>query len=1135
MRLSRRRWAVLCAFLSSPLFDRCSHPRRVHSPETISNVHHYSTIGQNPGPKEELWGEVRTPLAGTEAGDEGFLVRNGSLNGEDARMPGITGPKEVRESFSNSEKATIGKGLEDTAKPGLLDQPSKMNGTHSPTKPQLMNGVVDDQPMSNNNGVKIEDASQPSGRLPPEIEHITFGYRPMSQLVARLVQETFNGLGEVINEMADVPFPPTPPQLNGVVNHNNTRPSLTVSNDNSQANITKKTMMFDFANSRRAQFIKLLVLSKWARQAESISRVIDLRIWLAQKQQDYSDAIHWVGMLKRNLVNLKEPGPDIKTALEILSLGKASWISHLGYLAPEKLTAHEMLAGLRRINTLLSIRLKLHEDIPHVFRSFSVRSGRATFKIVDECEIDLSIADEDLTKQLYFVDLRLLFSPASSDLPAGRLRMEFETRANEVLAHDGLRGLFDFAHNMILTHKITILRNQAYDLAKTHGVDHFRVERLRRNFVLQYWRDRPGPKSWVEFGVRRGRSRVVASTGEEERISEIALRWFRDGKEVSNPNIDLRLSDLSITHVMDQVLAIHTTVVFSEILTKLYHDTIFASDSLKMKLNQSSTNPSHSSLLVQLTASKAIKICRDSISGRFAVLPPSNLNSRVESDLNNTGQPAVDGANEIARLRSGAAHEEVDWLAIRAGWVQVRTLRPTQEVFQRMFHKGTQRARYYRKASWLSHWLLAFTTSHDGDSFWVLDMGSAAYQRNDTLSSVASATDGESWTAYNLSVRDSATTSLELSPSLLTRIERAAAGVISHSQNLRHLSLSRIPFKTQAVPAAGSQDQTSSIFLKLPQKPAPNLLPSTNYLRLPWAHEVVRLDYQGLDRLHSCAVHTASARVSQLSKEMRDLAASIDSTTYHPNSGAFSVSLRSKVGKTVIPQLLYRLSAIGRLHEYISIIKAQKMTVNKISLHVLEFTYQSAPDRLRASIHFHTGESSRISLPPTNPHIRILDHLNVSLRVHGLTGVLSLLATTLPLLTVLAQLEESHESSDFKIVSHSEQWYEVRYSATVPSIGFDIQLRQRRDTPHWLISERIPQSKDLGSEEAQWRSDLRAVTRGRGEGWRGMNGGIVASTSAVQEAVKKLDGILSSANRGRTPEASRSRKRKAEGELVEID
>ena len=1078
---------------------------------------------------------MQAPLVGIKASDEGFLVGNRSLNGEDARMPGITGPKEVRETFANSEKATGGKSLEATTKPSLLDQASKMNGTHSPTKSQLINGVVNDHPMSDNNGVKSGDVSETLGRLPPEIEHITFGYRPMSQLVARLVQETFNGLNEVVNEMADVPFPPTPPQMNGAVNHNNTRPSLAVSNDNSQANITKKTMMFDFANGRRAQFIKLLVLSKWARQAESIGRVIDLRIWLAQKQQDYSDAIHWVGMLKRNLVNLKEPGPDMKTALEILSLGKASWISDLGYLAPERLTAHEILAGLRRINTLLSIRLKLHEDIPHVFRSFSVRSGRATFKIVDECEIDLSIADEDLSKQLYFIDLRLLFSPASSDLPPGRLRMEFETRANEVLAHDGLRGLFDYAHNMILTHKITILRNQAHDLAKTHGVDHFRVERLRRNFVLQYWRDRPGPKSWVEFGVRRGRSRLVASTGEEERISEIALRWFRDGKEVSNPDIDLRLSDLSITHIMDQVLAIHTTTVFSEIVTKLRHHMIFASDSLRTKLNRSSTNPSHSSLLIQITASKAIKICRDSISGRFAVLPPSNLNSRVESELNNTGQPAVDGAHQIARLRSAAAHEEVDWLANRAGWVQVRTLRPSQDVFQRIFPKGTQRARYYSKASWLSSWLLAFTTSHDGDSFWVLDTGSTASQREETVSSVANATDGEIWIAYKLSIRDSATILLELSPSLLTQIERAAAGVISHSQNLRHLSLCRIPFKSQVAPATGSQDQISSIFLKLPQKRAPTLLPSTNYLQLPWAHEVVRLDYQGLDRLHSCAVHTASARVSQLSKEMRDLAANIDSTTYHPNSGAFSVSLRSKVGKTVIPQLLYRISAIGRLHEYITIIKAQKMTVNRISLHVLEFTYQSAPDRLRASIHFHTGESSRISLPPTNPHIRILDHLNVSLRVHGLTGVLSLLATTLPLLTVLAQLEESHESSDFKIVSHSEQWYEVRYSAAVPSLGFDIQLRQRRDSPHWLINERVPQSKDPGNEEAQWRSDLRAVTRGRGGDWRGMNGGIVASTRAVQEVVKRLDAILSSANRGRTPEVSRSRKRKAEGELVEID
>ena len=1073
--------------------------------------------------------ELRTPVEGAKAGDEGFPVQKGLVNGEELRMPGLTGQKEIRASFSGHEKVAIDNSAQGQAAPNPLEEP-KMNGIHPPADTLMPNGVANDEPSTSQHDAH-QASPEPLGRLPPEIEHITFGFRPMSTLIARLVQETFNDLGEVINEMADVPFPPVPPQLNGMVNHNINRPSAIPANDTSQANVRKKTMMFDFANSRRAQFIKVLVLSKWARQATSISRVIDLRQWLARKQQEYNDAIHWVGMLKRNLANVKEHGPDIKTALEILSLGKASWISNLNYLPPKKITADAMLDGLRRINVLLSIRLKLYENIPLPFRDYTIKSGRVTFKIENECAIDLSIADEDVTKQFYFIDLRLSFSPASSELPTGRLRLEFEARANDVLAQDGLKGLYDYAHNLILTHKLTILRNQAYDLAKAHGSDHVRIERLRRNVVVQYWRERPVPKSWIELGVRRGKSKGIAHSGEETRTSEIALRWFRDAKEIPDPDIKLRLNDLSMTYIMDQVLASHTTFIFSEILSRLRRGKVFANGTLRVKLNHNSADPTLSSLLVQLTASKAIKVSREPISGRLAVLPASSLNSRAETELNRSGTPAVDGAHQISLLRSAAAHEEVESVAQRAGWEHIRSFKPGQEAFQRMFPKGTQRARFFAQKDWDSNWVLAFTTSPDGDDFWVLDTMKIESPGKNPLLTFASTSDSGSGAAYKLSTQDHVTTTSKISLASLAQIERAAAGMISYCRNLRHLALSRIPFRTQPT-TNNSQNKLPSIFLKLSQKRAPSLLRSPNLLQFPWAHEVVKLDYQGLDRLHSCAIHTASARVNQLSKEMRDLAANIDCTSYHPESGAFSVSLRSKVGKTAIPQLLHRISGIGRLHEYISIIKAQKMAINRISLHILEFTYQKTPELLKASIHFYSEDSSRLFLSPGNPHLRILDHLNTSLQVHGLPGVLSLLSITLPLLNVLKKLEENHQSPNFRIVSHSEQRYEIRYSMNV---GFDIRLRQRRDVPHWKINERVPQNNDPVDDQSGWRSELKTITKSKGEGWRGMNGGIVASISSVQEVVKKLDGVLCMIEIKHTPEASRPNKRKAEGEVVEID
>ena len=155
-------------------------------------------------------------------------------------------------------------------------------------------------------------------QMPPEIEHITQGYQPLSRLMIRLAQDTFSGLGEVINEMADTQVlqsdRPTS-YLNGAT-----------ANYTSQANIQKKERLWNFCQDRRAKFIKLLVLSQWSRQAEAVGKVIDVNSWQNGQKHLYDEATAWMGELKRLLCTAKTPSPDLKVAVEALSTGKASWL-----------------------------------------------------------------------------------------------------------------------------------------------------------------------------------------------------------------------------------------------------------------------------------------------------------------------------------------------------------------------------------------------------------------------------------------------------------------------------------------------------------------------------------------------------------------------------------------------------------------------------------------------------------------------------------------------------------------------------------------------------------------------------------------------------------------------------------------
>jgi mediator of RNA polymerase II transcription subunit 14 len=98
-------------------------------------------------------------------------------------------------------------------------------------------------------------------RAPP-IPKITQGFVPLSQLVHRLVQDSFNELQQMVDTISS--------------------PGMS-SED-------KKARIINFASNTRKQFIKLLVLTMWANDAAAVSDVIDLKVWLDEQYRTF-DAV----------------------------------------------------------------------------------------------------------------------------------------------------------------------------------------------------------------------------------------------------------------------------------------------------------------------------------------------------------------------------------------------------------------------------------------------------------------------------------------------------------------------------------------------------------------------------------------------------------------------------------------------------------------------------------------------------------------------------------------------------------------------------------------------------------------------------------------------------------------------------
>ncbi|KAI9846867.1 MAG: mediator complex subunit [Sclerophora amabilis] len=956
--------------------------------------------------------------------------------------------------------------------------------------------------------------------LPPEIEHITFGYEPLHKLVKRLVQESFNDLTQVIDDMAIMPAQQASSKSSTYGNHN----SMTNGDRGAPANTQKKMRLMNFVQSRRAQFIKVLVLAQWSREATNVGKVIDLKVWLDGQRQLYEEAGWWLGDLKRTLEPAKVPNPDIKTALEVLSTGKASWIPELGYITPQPLTSKEILKTLRSINTLLAIRLNLHETLPHHFSRFTIADGRATFRVPEEFEVDISIGDEDPSSQLYFIDFRFLFLPIRPEIPTDRLKTDLERETNKILEKDGLQGCYDFLHEFVLTHKISILRRQAGELSRGRWTESIKLETVRRTLVVQYWLNRAGGKSWIEIGIKSGRNDPKLSM-KERATSKIGVKWVRDGKEVRDASINLSLEDLSMEAILKKVIALHTNHILFSIRTGLGGIPLYARRTLSLSASTSATEPANSLLRVQLTSSRTATLSIEPITGRFCLQPASLLFTRVENDINYLKDPTSDAHYRIASLRCHAAAEEIESRARCVGWELSKSISPKQEDAKRVFPPDTLRTLYLRRKGWSREWIVGVGIGSNGESWWIIE----------TMPTATGFSFGD---FQRLPIATTATKPIDPTYDFLSRLERTAAAMVCHFVNVRSLN------KLHVHHALRSASTTFENAVRIPIL----LIRFSSLLSFQgrdrgskfWAKDLLKVTYKGITSESGQATMITEARLVLpmppvvMVKDRID-----DDVAFSPATGAFAFLLHTPVGEPIIETLKERLRRIERLVRFLDVVRRFKLKCETVSLGRIVFLY-SAEHNLKADISFVGDAPVTFSLSKNNPHLRIQDFLARLLNTdtNGLESVTLLLGITLPLLLSLTIIERrTSETSPATavVLPRTADWYQLRYDS--PPCIFDIRLRRRRDEVKWHVCEDgiIPPDRDPRLVEG-----LARLMNSSGEGWLGLRTGIAAGVDGVRDVLEKMDDVVrntgvASKPGDNTKGSGQEVKAKGIGDVVEID
>ncbi|KAI1993361.1 mediator complex subunit [Ophidiomyces ophidiicola] len=941
--------------------------------------------------------------------------------------------------------------------------------------------------------------------LPPELAHITIGFFPFSQLISRVTQQTWNTLNELLVDLgsAHATQDNAPAQLALAKNTMGGRGRA----DQAAEDTLKKIRILDFAQSRRAEFIKLLVLSQWGRQASEVSRLIDIHAFVRHRYTSYAIALQRIGDMKHDLVGAQFANPDLEIALDVLSGEENGTSSTLKFFSPDVLTPNAMLATLRRINKLINMRLTLFEHVPNIFSNYLVHDGRVTFTVPTEFEIDLSVAFEAHTAQFFLVDIRFLFSPSSN--PKKRLRTLLDQKVNTTLMNSGLIGCFNLLHNIVLTHKITILFRQAVELARNSWAENLRVELLRRTLVVQYWTKQAGKKSWIEIGVRKGSSYDTPGNTSD---SSLHVRWMRDNQEVDGSKIQFNLESLNMESILLSVISLHITHILRLAFDSVRESRLYRLGELYIGMYGSSRSPGY--LQMQLTQANHLKVMMDAISGNVVLrIVPLTL-SRYDSDLKSDKGVADSLVGRVSRIRCLTALEEVERQAKIVGWMPFNMRRIHPEHLRRVFSLQALRSMLlFRHKSWELPLLIAFTSTMDGDTWWIV----------------------------SLHVQHASTV-----PSHTELLELASAKAISGWFSTSSRPLNNAHFQNLATALSGMIMLQSSVdfldsFDGIRYFPAAKNLAIQPYLRVPSMYlrfgdgafrshlylttmspkrspigETFRISFKGIEQHSGYAIMVIFGQLKTAAADMAKLYANMPGdVTFQPGGRRFAIMLRVPVGAPIILSFLEKLQEISDTVATIELMKDQGFDSFSLGPSRLNFIYPDDKE-LRGSIKFSYERNNAQHLPEKtstlaslmrrpqmgidfnirNPHYRIRESLSATLNLNqgGLRLTTELLTLTLPVLRALEKIcSESGENNPrcfwTQFAARSAKQYQIRYPYL--RYHFYLSVNQRRGHVIWILQNCTPTVVKSDHTALELRLKDKIYTC-QGTGWRGINQGGIA-------------------------------------------
>ncbi|KAK7432581.1 mediator complex subunit [Neonectria magnoliae] len=1081
-------------------------------------------------------------------------MENGGQNGaltnhdRDSKLNGVNG------AGAEGQQNVVEKG-----KPALGgDSSSVVNGNGPET-----NGPRQ-QPPSAHESTEI---STRMNDLPGEIIHITQGFIPISLLLTRLAQTTHNSLQDKIADLVKMPIPAN--ALNG-----NSLLPANIPDDSSNENLRKKSSILNFTQDMHAKWVKALVITEWSRKSEMVSKLIDLKFHIDQQRILFDAALDNIVNVKRDLTFARMPSPDLKTALQVLSTGKAHWMPDLQYIEPPPLTSDEQIKWMNDLNTLLSLRLNLEDfdKIPYHFRNYEIDSGRVTFKVPGEFEVDLTIADEDFEKQFWFIDFRFIFTPSAAALPES-LKNYLEAYVNDVLSKDGLAGCYQFLHEFVLTHKLNELKRQAIQLSKNAWTGTLMVEPLNRALAIQYWTSRTPPntpKSWVLIAVNSGRRPTGHPSPKAS--SCLTAKWYRDNKEVKDVDIPLDVENLSAETLLRTVVGRHIDYILSSIHNKLQVAPRFRNREAGMVLHVSQSDPGASSLTMHVGYSDSASLLMEPTTGLFAVKPHSKFTFQDEQQLNNGKNPEEDGVSCLENVRCSFMEDELNRRGSTMGWSSKKCPLNNEELRSVVKTREWTRTIWLQRDGWEPNWFVMVLLSLGGDEWWLLEVNrnvpnhapgfqarlplnkghpdlSDGFWNNLTLFAtgmIAQSVDMRELHRNHIKSRPNGSRNWALPQQVrLPSIEIALSGIFP-AMVLDSVEKDTPKDSNEQTNIVGDNAELASIV-----RP-PTGVEVTPSAQQPWANDIVAIKFKEVqpprktptsdggavsDSPLTC-VSDAIIRVRKPGK-FAALKGMVDrDVSYNPQKGEFCLRIHHGIGQPLLSTLKTRVKAVDRFVNFLESMDKAKGTIQSesVTLRQVVFSYTepvqdlddgvtASPQRWKVLLDL-SKDKIDVSLEKGNPHLRVVDLMQSLVNSEGgIEALMIWLPISLPALGAIERMETAWAGIQAQLRGQVEfsmktiDWMSVQYTLANRPLTLEVRMKVRRGEPWWHVWR---SESGAGSPPDEFTAALKPIWEGKGEDWHGLtlsaaakpNGGIVNLLATVDDAIRPLTGVSAGGDDG---------------------